>query len=238
MSRAFTIQIPTPAGMLESQEFKRELAEAIDDSLILPKVLVRIVTDYWAPTQTQGKFLQKWTLPPSPKNIAPYPLGLTHDGQRIFVSDTNHDCLYVYSLEGKHIETWSAPPKLLSIFLRKNNLSFKDPKGIDFDGDSLYIIDVKYIRQIDKATKKVLGKWKLPRGTIDLCGRGGCALKVSNKQIFFTLWDSHQIYRYQTETKKLSIFGTKFKTWRGGSGPNEFDHPRGLTVAEKKNIHM
>jgi len=67
-----------------------------------------------------------------------------------------------------------------------------------------------------------------------LCGRGGCALKVSNKQIFFTLWDSHQIYRYQTETKKLSIFGTKFKTWRGGSGPNEFDHPRGLTVAEKK----
>jgi len=53
-------------------------------------------------------------------------------------------------------------------------------------------------------------------------------------KFFFTLWDSHQIYRYETQNKKLGTFGVKFTTWRGGNGVNEFDHPRGLTVAEKK----
>jgi DNA-binding beta-propeller fold protein YncE len=123
---------------------------------------------------------------------------------------------------------------LLSLFLDKNKLSFKDPKGIDFHGDYLYIIDIKYIRQIDKTSKQVIGKWSLPKGTIKFCGKGGCGLKVDNEQFYFTLWDSHQIYVYNPSLRSLKSYGKSFTTWRGGEHILEFDHPRGLTVAGEK----
>jgi len=59
-------------------------------------------------------------------------------------------------------------------------------------------------------------------------------LKVYDDKIYFTLYDSHQIYVTTLEGKEIKTFGKQFTTLlSGGKGEGEFYSPWGLTVDEK-----
>jgi len=104
----------------------------------------------------------------------------------------------------------------------RENLSFKDPCGIDMDEKNiLYIADENNVTLVNLKLE-IISSWKLPQKNT---GFGG--LKIDNKTVYLTIAGIHQIFLCQSEDGKvLKKYGTVDK----GSKPGEFNRPCGITV--------
>ncbi len=169
--------------------------------------------------------------------------------KRLFISDSNHNCIVVTDFDGKLIETIGS-----GAAAAKNgdfsSASFNRPQGLALDGDKLYVADTEnnLIRRVDLKTKKVdtIGG----TGNLDdFTGAGGIAdktaisspwdLSVVGKNLYIAMAGSHQIWRMDLEKNLLEPYaGTRAEARLDGKiDESAFAQPSGI-VSDGKHLFV
>lgn len=139
-------------------------------------------------------------------------------GQRLFISDSNHNRIVITSLEGKLIDTIGTG-RIGKDDGDFTTASFNHPQGttLSADGKTLYIADTEnhLIRRVDLTTKKVetiAGIGEQSRRFSEFGVAKTVALnspwdlKVIQRYLFIAMAGPHQIWIMDLETNKIGPF--------------------------------
>jgi len=184
--------------------YKKDLTSILTSLVFFPIVIITLIGEY-SMRSWQGIVARHWKLPKITND--PRPFGIAYFQKHLYVSDPVNQRLYLYSLTGDLIETWTSIPSTSNIITY--------PRGLDTFEDHLYVVHGSDLCVLDNKNKLV-HNWNLP-------GDGLC-LKVDKERIFITLDGSkHQVYVYNRKGQHIDTYGKE------GVGHGEFETPSGVT---------
>ncbi len=162
-------------------------------------------------------------------------------GQRLFISDSNHNRIVVSSLNGKLIDVIGSG-KIGHKDGKYADAAFDHPQGMVLKGDTLYVADTEnhLIRTVDLKSKKVgtlAGTGQQARGR----DSGGDLLKTAlnspwdltivGNTLFIAMAGPHQLWQHKFGSNSISVFsGTGREDITNGSHEvSAFAQPSGIT---------
>ncbi len=165
--------------------------------------------------QTPVQFsLERDRVPPGPLK---YPGKLLADsaGDRLFISDSNHNRIIISSLEGKLIDVVGDG----SIGAKNGSYaeaSFDHPQGMALKGDTLFVADTEnhLLRTIDLKEKTVAtlagtgeqARFRANGGDLSTALNSPWALEVVDDTLYVAMAGPHQIWSHEIGTEKIGVF--------------------------------
>jgi DNA-binding beta-propeller fold protein YncE len=163
-------------------------------------------------------------------------------GNRLFISDSNHNRIVVTKLDGTFVETigTGARGSLDGAF---ESASFYRPQGLALDGDSLYVADTEnhLIRRVDLKARKV----ETIAGTgkqMEEYNKEGAARSISlnspwdlarvGRTLYIAMAGPHQIWKLDLEKQEISTFAGSGREARldGELSKAGFAQPSGMAT--------
>jgi thiol-disulfide isomerase/thioredoxin len=147
-------------------------------------------------------------------------------GDRLFVSDTNHNRVVVARLDGTLLYTIGSGARGSSDG-DFEQACFQRPQGLALDGDSLYVADTEnhLIRRADLKSRKVSTVAGTGAQSRDYTLRGGDALKtplnspwdlqLAGRTLYVAMAGPHQLWKLDLESRELSLFAGTGREGRG-----------------------
>jgi thiol-disulfide isomerase/thioredoxin len=147
-------------------------------------------------------------------------------GDRLFVSDTNHNRVVVARLDGTLLYTIGSGARGSSDG-DFEQASFHRPQGLALEGDSLYIADTEnhLIRRADLRSRRVSTIAGTGEQSRDYMLRGGEALKtplnspwdlqLAGRTLYVAMAGPHQLWKLDLDRQELSLFAGTGREGRG-----------------------
>jgi len=185
---------------------KRPLLQILNRLDILYKDLNRLITEYDVTTKWEKKPAATWRQRGNPTGILLYQ-------KNIYVCTTFPHLLFVVTPNNEKL---------------KENLSFKEPWGMDIDEDQniLYVVDNTNVTLLNMKLD-IISTWKLHRTSAGFSMR---YIKINNNILYLTIQDVHQIFLCQSQDGKIL---NQWGSVDGSEKKGDFNYPLGITVDSK-----
>jgi len=185
---------------------------------ILEVVIKKLITYHKAKgtlDETPVEFsLERDRVPPGPLK---YPGKLLADpaGQRLFISDSNHNRIIISSLEGKLIDV-VGDGSIGAANGSYAEASFDHPQGMALKGDTLFVADTEnhLLRTIDLNAKTVAtlagtgeqARFRANGGDLSTALNSPWALEVVDDTLYVAMAGPHQIWSHELGSDTIGVF--------------------------------